>query len=66
MFLSSPPAVSTESALFIAWGQLLTYDLSLTQDNSSEPFDVPCDDGERRWLAGVCVSLSYVFFPEWR
>ncbi|CAN0486709.1 unnamed protein product, partial [Laminaria digitata] len=27
------------------WGQLLTYDLSLTTDNASEPFNIPCDDG---------------------
>lgn len=46
VFLPSPPALSTKSALFIAWGQLLTYDISLTMDNSSEPFDVPCNDGE--------------------
>ncbi|CAM9145144.1 unnamed protein product [Ectocarpus sp. 8 AP-2014] len=45
VFLTSPPAVSTESALFVAWGQLLTYDLSLTVDNSSEPFDIACNDG---------------------
>ncbi|CAM9311137.1 unnamed protein product [Ectocarpus fasciculatus] len=45
VFLASPPAVSTESALFVAWGQLLTYDLSLTVDNSSEPFDIACNDG---------------------
>ncbi|CAN0470342.1 unnamed protein product, partial [Scytosiphon promiscuus] len=25
--------------------QLLTYDLSLTVDNGSEPFDIACDDG---------------------
>ena len=37
--------MSTKSAVFIAWGQLITYDLSLTADNSSEPFDIPCDDG---------------------
>ncbi|CAM9150376.1 unnamed protein product [Ectocarpus sp. 12 AP-2014] len=45
VFLASPPAVSTESVLFVAWGQLLTYDLSLTVDNSSEPFDIACNDG---------------------
>lgn len=50
VFLPSPPALSTKSALFLAWGQLLTYDLSLTADNSSEPFDVPCNDGERGLL----------------
>lgn len=47
MFLESPPALSTMSALFIGWGQLLTFDLALTSDNSSEPFDIACNDGER-------------------
>ena len=45
MFLSSTAAVSSKSSLFVAWGQLLTYDLSLTSDNASEPFDIACDDG---------------------
>lgn len=31
--------------MFVAWGQLLAFDLSLTVDNTSEPFDIPCDDG---------------------
>lgn len=44
-FLSSEPAISTRSALFVAWGQLLTFDIYLNVDNSSDPFDVPCDDG---------------------
>eukprot|EP00752_Nemacystus_decipiens_P002581 g2416.t2 len=44
VFLPSPPALSTKSALFVAWGQLLTYDIALTSDNSSEPFDIPCND----------------------
>lgn len=45
VFLSSTPATSTRSALFVAWGQLLTYDMHLNVDNSSEPFTVPCNDG---------------------
>ncbi|CAM9513650.1 unnamed protein product, partial [Ectocarpus sp. 13 AM-2016] len=45
VFLESPPALSTMSALFIGWGQLLAFDLSLTSDNSSEPFDIDCNDG---------------------
>ena len=44
VFLSTTATVSTKSALFVAWGQLLTYDLSLTVDNGSEPFDISCDD----------------------
>lgn len=46
VFLESPPALSTMSALFIGWGQLLAFDLSLTSDNSSEPLDIDCNDGE--------------------
>ncbi|CAN0025010.1 unnamed protein product [Ectocarpus sp. 6 AP-2014] len=45
VFLESPPALSTMSALFIGWGQLLAFDLSLTSDNSSEPLDIDCNDG---------------------
>eukprot|EP00904_Undaria_pinnatifida_P011027 jgi/Undpi1/7054/HiC_scaffold_21.g09528.m1 len=45
VFLSSTATTSTKSALFVAWGQLLTYDMSLTADNASEPFDMSCDDG---------------------
>lgn len=58
VFLASPPAVSTESALFVAWGQLLTYDLSLTVDNSSEPFDIACNDGERGRRSVSCHRLG--------
>lgn len=45
MFLASPPPSSSINAVFVAWGQLLLFDLSLTADNSSEPFAIPCDDG---------------------
>lgn len=45
VYRSSPPSVSHMNAVSVAWGQLLLYDLSLTVDNSSEPFDIPCDDG---------------------
>lgn len=45
VFRSSKAAVSSKSALFVAWGQLLTYDMALTVDNTSEPFDIDCDDG---------------------
>lgn len=45
VFLSSPPSVSDMNAVSIAWGQLLLLDLSYTVDNSSEPFDIACDDG---------------------
>lgn len=44
VFLSSARGVSSKSALFVAWGQLLVYDLFLTVDGV-ESFDVPCDDG---------------------
>ncbi|CBJ27734.1 peroxidase [Ectocarpus siliculosus] len=45
VFLSSPPSVSDMNAVSIAWGQLLLLDLSYTVDNSSEPFEIACDDG---------------------
>lgn len=45
VFLSTTAAVSTKSALFVAWGQLLTYDMSLTVENGSEPFNIACDEG---------------------
>lgn len=64
VFLASPPAVSTKSALFIAWGQLLTYDLALTSDNASEPFDVPCNEGEKKEVEAdvPCRLLPCAFF----
>lgn len=46
IFSSSTATLSTTSALFVAWGQLLTYDISLTIDNVSEPFDIACDGGD--------------------
>lgn len=33
------------NAVSVAWGQLLLFDLSYTVDNSSDPFNVRCDDG---------------------
>lgn len=45
LFRSTTSVPSTKSALFVAWGQLVTFDLSLTVDNSSEAFDIECDDG---------------------
>ena len=56
VFLSTTATVSTKSALFVAWGQLLTYDLSLTADNVSEPFDIGCDD--RGGMADVWCPLG--------
>lgn len=66
VFLPSNPELSTKSALFIAWGQLLTYDLSLTRDNASEPFDVPCSAvGEEEidvWCPLGAASEEIAFF----
>lgn len=45
VFRASPPSVSHLNAVSIAWGQLLLFDLSRTVDNTSEPFNIPCDDG---------------------
>lgn len=45
VFLSTPGNGSTFSALFVAWAQLIVIDIALIVDNSSEAFDVPCDDG---------------------
>lgn len=63
VFLASPPAVSAKSALFIAWGQLLTYDLALFKDNSSEPFDVPCNDGGKHVCA--CADDTRLLIADW-
>ncbi|CAM9534507.1 unnamed protein product [Ascophyllum nodosum] len=61
IFLTSSAAISTKSALFVAWGQLLTYDLSLTIDNSTEPFDVPCNDVVDVWCP-LGVSSDEISF----
>lgn len=66
VFLSSSSDVSTKSALFVAWGQLLVYDLSLTRDNASEPFDVPCNavggEGIDVWCPLGAASEGIPFF----
>lgn len=56
VFLSSSPVGSAQSALFVAWGQLLTIDMSLTNDNSSEAFPVPCDQGSGGIIDVWCPS----------
>lgn len=45
VFLACPGLHSPHSALFVAWAQLISIDISLIKDNASEPFPVPCDDG---------------------
>ena len=67
MFLTSTASLMAKSALFVAWGQLVTYDLSLTRDNASEPFDVPCnaaaDDGTTDiWCPLGAASDDISFF----
>lgn len=44
VFLAAPSTSSTASALFVGWGLLVGYDLFLTQENASEPLDIPCND----------------------
>lgn len=44
--------------VFIAWGQLLSYDISLTVDNASEPFDIACDDGGEAFDAWCPLGQS--------
>lgn len=45
VFLSTQGNTSSHSALFVAWAQLITIDIALMNDNSSELFSVPCDNG---------------------
>lgn len=50
VFLASPPDVTHSlNAVAIGWGQLLLLDLSFTMDNSSEPFNILCDDPVDVW-----------------
>lgn len=61
VFLASNAAISTKSALFVAWGQLLTYDLSYTIDNTTEPFDITCNDVVDVWcpLGEASDAISF-------
>lgn len=61
VFLASSSIISTKSALFVAWGQLLTYDLSYTMENSTEPFDIPCNDVVDVWcpLGAASDEISF-------
>lgn len=57
VFLPSSAVGASQSVLFVAWAQLITIDISLTVDNQSEPFPVPCDGGGDGGLADVwCPS----------
>lgn len=45
--MSAAAVTATQNALFVAWGQLVAFDMFLNRDNETtdEAFDVPCDDG---------------------
>lgn len=63
VFLASPPDVTHNlNAIAVGWGQLLLLDLSLTTDNSSEPFNIPCDDPVDVWCPQGAASDSISFF----
>lgn len=49
VFLSTNDVGSPKNALFVAFGQLLTIDMSLTLPNTSEPFDIPCSAAVDIW-----------------
>lgn len=62
LFLASPPDVTHGmNAIAVAWGQLLLIDLSFTMDNSSEPFNIPCDSPVDVWcpLGGASDPISF-------
>ncbi|CAB1097428.1 unnamed protein product [Ectocarpus sp. CCAP 1310/34] len=58
IFLTSTAALSAKSSLFIAWGQLLTYDLALTVANETESLDVPCNDADQNGGIDVWCPLG--------
>lgn len=45
VFLSASSVGAPQSALFVAWAQLLCFDIFLNVDNETQSFDIPCDDG---------------------
>ena len=45
-FTKIPVAGNSKSALFVAWGQLVSFDLFRNTDNLSEPFNVPCETSD--------------------
>ncbi|CAM9820602.1 unnamed protein product, partial [Ectocarpus sp. 4 AP-2014] len=58
VFLTSTAGLSAKSSLFIAWGQLLTYDLALTVANGTESLDVPCNDADQNGGIDVWCPLG--------
>lgn len=45
VLLATPATSAPQSALFVAWGQLVSFDIFRNSDNTSEPYDQPCSDG---------------------
>lgn len=45
VFLATPATSAPQSVLFVAWGQLVSFDIFRNSDNASEPYDEPCSDG---------------------
>ncbi|CAM9558139.1 unnamed protein product [Pylaiella littoralis] len=67
VFLTSTAGLSSKSALFVAWGQLVTFDLALTQDNGTDPLPVPCnfaddEEGTDVWCPLGDASEEIPFF----
>lgn len=45
VFLSSSSVRAPQNALFVAWGQLVSFDIFLNSEDETQSFDIPCDDG---------------------
>lgn len=62
VFLSTSGIGSPKNALFVAFGQLLTIDMSLTLENASEPFGIPCNAATDIWCPDGEASDPIPFY----
>lgn len=62
VFTSAAGTGSPKNALFVAFGQLLTIDMSLTLANTSEPFNIPCNAAVDIWCPEGAASDPIPFY----
>ena len=69
VFLATPATSAPQSALFVAWGQLVSFDIFRNFDNASEPYDEPCSDGADMlfdvWCPEGAASGDIPFYRYW-
>lgn len=62
VFVSTTGIGSAKNALFVAFGQLVAMDMSLNLENTSEPFDIPCNAAADIWCPDGEASDPIPFY----